>query len=45
MIKAKDSRLALINIVVPGFLLTKPPPEGTQDAQLPTPLVAKLIYS
>ena len=45
IIKAKDSRLALINIVVPGFLLTKPPLEGTQDAQLPTPLVAKLIYS
>ena len=45
VIRAKDPRLALIDVAVPGFLLTKPPPERTQDAQLPAPLAAKLIYS
>ena len=30
--KAKDLRLALSDIVVLGFLLTEPPPAGTQDA-------------
>ena len=44
VIKAKDPRLALIDVVVPGFL-TKPPPFGTQDAQLPTPLATKHLYS
>ena len=48
MIKAKDPRLALIDVAVPGFL-TKPPlpppPLDTQDAQLPAPLAAKLLYS
>ena len=44
MIKAKDLRLALIDIAIPGFL-TKPPPSGTQDAQLPAPFAAKLLYS
>ena len=29
----------------PRFLLTKPPLEGTQDAQLPTPSATKLLYS
>ena len=29
IIKAKDSRLALIGVTVLGFLLTKPPLEGT----------------
>lgn len=45
VIKARDQRLALIDAVVPEFLLSKPPLEGTQDAQLPAPLVAKLLYS
>ena len=31
MIRAKDLRLALIDVAVLGFL-TKPPPSGTQDA-------------
>lgn len=44
MFKAKDLRLALIDIAVPRFL-TKPPPSSTQDAQLPTSLAAKLLYS
>lgn len=44
MIKAKDPRLALIDVAIPRFL-TKSPPSGTQDAQLPAPLVAKLLYS
>ena len=44
VIKAKDPRLALIDVAVPGFL-TKPPPFGTQDPQLPTPLATKLLYS
>ena len=43
VIKAKDLRLALIDVAVPGFL-NKPPPSGTQDFQLPTPLAAKLLY-
>ena len=45
VIKARDPRLALINVAVPGFLLTELPLEGTQDAQLPTPLTARLLYS
>lgn len=44
MFKAKDLRLALIDIAVPRFL-TKPPPSSTQDAQLPASLAAKLLYS
>lgn len=32
-------------MVVPGFLLTEPPPKGTQDAQLLVPLATRLIYS
>ena len=44
MIKAKDPRLALINVAILGFL-TAPPPPGTQDAELLAPLVAKLLYS
>jgi len=44
VIKVKDSRLALIDIAIPGFL-TKPSPSSTQDAQLLAPLVAKLLYS
>lgn len=44
MIRAKDLRLALIDVAVPGFL-TKPPPSSTQDTQLPAPLAAKLLYS
>ena len=45
VIKARDPLLALIDIAVPGFLLSKPPPAGTQDAQLPAPLAARLLYS
>ena len=37
--------MALIDVAVPGFLLIEPPSEGTQDAQLPVPLAAQLIYS
>lgn len=44
-IKVKDTRLALIDLVVPGFLLFEPSPEGIQDAQLPAPLAARLLYS
>ena len=45
VIKAKDSRLALIDVVVPGFLLSEPPLKGTQDAQLPALIIARLLYS
>ena len=45
VIRARDPRLALIDVAVPEFLLTKPPLKGTEDAQLPAPLVAKLLYS
>ena len=45
VIKAKDPRLALIGVAVPGFLTITPPPAGTQDAQLPTLLITKLLYS
>ena len=31
IIKARDPHLALIDVAVPGFLLTDPPLEGTQD--------------
>ena len=44
VIKAKDLRLALIDVMVPGFLTT-PPPSRTQDAQLLTPLITKLLHS
>ena len=44
VIKAKDPRLALIDVAIPKFL-TKPLPSSTQDAQLPAPLAAKLLYS
>ena len=44
MIKAKDPMLALIDVAILGFL-TKSPPFGTQDAQLPALLAAKLLYS
>ena len=44
VIRAKDPRLALIDIVVPSFLTT-PPLSETQDAQLPNLLVTKLLYS
>ena len=33
VIKAKDLRLALIDVAIPGFL-TKPPPPSPQDARL-----------
>ena len=45
VIRAKDPRLALINVAVPGFLTRTPPPSGTQDAQLPALLITKLLYS
>ena len=37
--------MALIDVTVPGFLLSEPPPKGTQDAQIPAPLAAKPLYS
>ena len=45
IIRAKDLRLALIDVAVRGFLLTDPPSAGTQDAQLLAPLVTKHLYS
>lgn len=45
IIKAKDPRLALIDIAVPTFLLTDPPLARIQDAKLPAPLITKLFYS
>ena len=45
VIRAKDPCLAIIDVAIPGFLLTEPPLEGTQDAQLPARLAARLIYS
>lgn len=44
VIKAKDLRLAIIDVTVLRFL-TEPSPSGTQDAGLPAQLVAKLLYS
>ena len=35
MIKAWNSRLALVNVAIEGFI-GKPPPEGTQVVELPT---------
>ena len=32
IIKAKDARLALIDVAIPIFLLAEPPLAGTQDA-------------
>lgn len=45
VIKAKDPWLALIDVAVPGILLTDPPPVRTQDTQLPASLVTRLLYS
>lgn len=45
VIRARDLHLALIDIVVLSFLLSEPPPEGTQYAELPTPLATRLLYS
>ena len=45
IIRAKDPRLALIDIAFPGFLTTASPPSGTQDTQLPALLITKLLYS
>ena len=45
VIKAKGPRLASIDKEIYGFLTTEPPPPKTQDAQLPTSLVTKLLYS
>ena len=44
MIKAKERKLAFIDIAILGFL-NKPPPSSTPNAQLPSPLAAKLLYS
>lgn len=41
IIRAKDLRPVKINVAVPRFLLTEPPLEGTQDAQLLAPLAAR----
>ena len=35
VIKARDSRLALVDVAIEGFI-SKPPPEGTQVVKLPT---------
>ena len=45
MTRAKDPRLALIDVAILGFLLTEPPPTRTQDTQLPAPCATKLLYS
>ena len=45
VIRAKDPRLALIDVAVPGFLTIAHVPFRTQDTQLPAPLIAKLLYS
>lgn len=37
--------MALIDVAILGFLLSKHPLEGTQEAQLPTSLAARLLYS
>ena len=44
VIKAKNPRLAIIDVALPRFL-TEPLPLGTQDAGLPAQLAAKLPYS
>ena len=49
VIKARDSRLALVNMAVEGFI-SKPPPEGTQLVELPTfkdpqPIVEEITSS
>ena len=44
VIRAKDLRLALIDVAILGFL-TKPTPFCTQNAQLLVSLAAKLLYS
>ena len=43
VIKAKDSRLALIDVAVPRFLI-EPPPPGPHDAELSDQLMARLFY-
>ena len=45
VIRAKDRRLTLIDVVVSSFLLTDPSSAGTQDAQLSASLITKLLYS
>ena len=45
IIRAKEPRLALIDVAVVGFLLTNRPLAGTQDAQLLAPLASQLLYS
>ena len=45
VIRAKDPRLALIDVAVLGFLLFEPPLERTQDAQLLALLATRLLYS
>lgn len=37
--------MAQIDVVVSGFLLTKAPLKGTQDAQIPAPVAARHLYS
>ena len=43
VIKAKDSRLALIDVAVPRFLI-EPLPPGPHDAELSDQLMARLFY-
>ena len=45
VIKARDPHLALIDVAILGFLLSKPPLKGTQDAQIPASFAARLLYS
>lgn len=45
VIKARDPRLALIDVAVPGFLAVEPPSTGTQGAQLLAPLATRMLYS
>ena len=44
MIKAKDPRLAKIDVAVPGFL-TGPPLKGTQDIELNAQQVVEIIQA
>lgn len=37
--------MALIDVAILGFLLSEPSPTGIQDAQLPAPQAARLLYS
>ena len=45
VIRARDPRLALIDVSIPGFLAAGPPPVGTQDVQLPAALATRILYS